>query len=48
MERPGAIKSQIERPIKEDLEVAVKKLRNAISNLNKEGREKLLKAKVLK
>ena len=29
---------------KEDLEVAVKKLRNAISNLNKEGREKLLKA----
>ncbi|MFL2801906.1 MAG: chromosome segregation SMC family protein [Paracoccaceae bacterium] len=29
---------------KEDLAVAVKKLRNAISNLNKEGREKLLKA----
>ena len=29
---------------KEDLEVAIKKLRNAISNLNKEGREKLLKA----
>ena len=29
---------------KEDLEMAVKKLRNAISNLNKEGREKLLKA----
>ena len=29
---------------KEDLEVAVKKLRNAISNLNKEGREKLIKA----
>ncbi len=29
---------------KEDLEVAVKKLRNAITNLNKEGREKLLKA----
>ena len=29
---------------KEDLELAVKKLRHAISNLNKEGREKLLKA----
>ncbi len=29
---------------KEDLEIAIKKLRNAISNLNKEGRKKLLKA----
>ncbi len=29
---------------KDDLEVAVKKLRNAITNLNNEGREKLLKA----